>query len=68
MNIQAKAYLANKQQFTSLFESQKILKTASLKHGIHKNGLLNQKGSHTGPTVVPIQERNITIFIIVCVE
>ena len=30
MNIQAKAYLANKKQFTSLFESQKILKTASL--------------------------------------
>ena len=30
MNIQAKAYLANKQQFTSFFESQKILKTASL--------------------------------------
>ena len=30
MNIQAKAYLANQQQFTSLFESKKILKTASL--------------------------------------
>ena len=70
MNIQAKAYLANKQQFTSLFESQKKLKTASLKvkRGIHKNGLLNQKGSHTGPTVVPIQERNITFFITLCVE
>ena len=53
MNIQAKAYLANKQQFTSLFESQKILKTAYLTQDPQKMVFETKKGFIQDQLFVP---------------
>ena len=60
MNIQAKAYLANKQQFTFLFESQKILKRASLTQDPQKMVFETKKGLIHDQLLVPRKKYRIS--------